>query len=74
MHQGGWMFMGWTWIFWLLVIVALAMLAVALMRGFSRSDGGSRRQESPEEILKRRYANGEIEREEYQRRLEDLRR
>lgn len=68
------MFMGWMWIFWILVIVALAMLAVALLRGFSRSDGGGRRRESPEEILKRRYASGEIEREEYQRRLEDLRR
>ena len=30
--------------------------------------------ETPEQILKRRYARGEIEREEYQRRLEDLRR
>ena len=30
--------------------------------------------DTPEQILKRRYAKGEIERDEYQRRLEDLRR
>ena len=32
------------------------------------------RDESPEEILKRRYARGEISREEYERMLEEVRR
>lgn len=42
---------------------------------FKTQGGSSRRdEETPEEILKRRYARGEIEREDYQRRLEDLRR
>ena len=33
-----------------------------------------KRQDSPEQILKRRYAAGEIDKEEYDRRLSDLRR
>jgi uncharacterized membrane protein len=37
--------------------------------GFSRRDD-----ETPEQILKRRYAKGEIDSEEYQHRLADLRR
>jgi uncharacterized membrane protein len=32
-----------------------------------------REAESPELILKRRYAHGEIDRDEYERRLSDLR-
>jgi hypothetical protein len=41
----------------------------------ARAAGGppGRMDETPEQILKRRYARGEIERE-YQRRLDDLRR
>jgi len=66
--------MGWWMVLWwmagIVVLVLLVRLVVAgSARGFSpRSD------ETPEQILKRRYAKGEIEREEYQRRLEDLRR
>jgi putative membrane protein len=59
------------WLWWLLPILIVAGLFWVLAR--TRRNGGSER-ESPEEILKRRYASGEIDREEYKRRLEDLRR
>jgi putative membrane protein len=65
--------MGWWMVLWwvagLVVLVLLVRLVAGTAGGFSpRSD------ETPEQILKRRYAKGEIEREEYQQRLEDLRR
>lgn len=37
------------------------------------SPGNGRGEESPETILKRRYARGEVDREDYERRLTDLR-
>ena len=67
--DGGWR-MGIMWIWWLLAVVLVVGSVWLLAR--AGSGRGSRR-ESPEETLKRRYANGEIDREEYERRLADLR-
>jgi len=79
---GGWfMFVGFV-----AMIVAVVFLIVYLIRQTSQPAGvgihGTQRyaqsqvappvQESPREILKRRYASGEIEREDYLQRLEDL--
>lgn len=64
--------MGWMGIWW---IVGLAVL-VLLIWGVARAAGPSasvRGDESPETILKRRYAGGQVDREEYERRLNDLR-
>jgi putative membrane protein len=63
----GWM-MGLWWLFWILAIGAVVW-ALARSTG-SRSTG---REESPEVILKRRYARGEMSREEYDQRLTDQR-
>ena len=65
----GWTMVGWSLI-WLLVIVAVVWVAVRTIGGGS----GSLRDDSPEAILNRRYARGEIDREEYDRRLSDVRR
>lgn len=72
MHWGfgggmGWM-MVWWWIFWILVIAAVVWFV-------ARSVGGrtTAQEDSPETILKRRYARGEMSRDEYEQRLNDLR-
>jgi putative membrane protein len=71
-----WPYMGsmglWMVFWWILGIVVL----VVIVRLVAGAGGGfpSRSEETPEQILKRRYAKGEIDREEYQRRLDDLRR
>ena len=66
--------MEWTMIFLPLislgVIVVVVWVAVRAMGG----GGGAVRDDSPQAILKRRYARGEIDREEYDRRLSDVRR
>jgi putative membrane protein len=63
--------MGWMWFFWGFVILLLVLL-------FQRATGSPRTpsemQPSAEEILKRRYARGEIGKEEYESKLEGLRR
>jgi putative membrane protein len=58
---------GFMWIFWILVIVAI----IALFRGVSGS-GTSASSESPMEILRKRYANGEITDEEFEHRRKEL--
>lgn len=67
--------MGGMWILWIVVIVlvvgAVWMFSRGVARGTARRDPHG---ETPEEILKRRYASGEIDRTEYERRLVDLRR
>ena len=65
--SGNW-HMGMMW-FWLLPVIAIAVAAVWLIvRSASRAPSST-----PEQILKRRYASGDIDREEYERRLAELR-
>lgn len=75
MHDWGW---GWggMWlgpIFMLLVLAGLVAGIVALVRAFAgdrpASDPGRR---NAREILDERYARGEIDREEYLRRRDDM--
>jgi putative membrane protein len=64
--MGWWMPLGW---------VAGIVVLVLLVRMTAGTGGFAPRSDvTPEQILKQRYARGEIEREEYQRRLDDLRR
>lgn len=65
--------MGWMTILWILgagVVAVIAAIAWALGKA-ARDPGGA--SNSPEAIIKRRYAEGEIDRENYQRMLVALR-
>lgn len=66
----GW-HMGWMGLWWVVGIALVVLLAWVLLRAGGVGRTGER--ESPEQILKRRYARGEIDRETYQRMLADLR-
>lgn len=65
-QMGGWMVLWWG--FGLVVLVLLVWLIAKAVGGTSTRD------DTPEQILKRRYARGEIDHDEYRRRLEDVRR
>jgi putative membrane protein len=65
--------MGWWMTLWSVAGIVLLVFLVRMVAG-SLGNPAPRGDEAPEQILKRRYARGEIEREEYQRRLDDLRR
>ena len=69
--MGWWMLFGSVWfvLFWGLIIWAVASL-VSRLGGGQASQGS--REESPLDIAKRRYARGEISKEEYDRLRADL--
>lgn len=73
-HNGGWGAMGFGMIgmslFWILLIVAI----VALVRGTwgSETFAGRRQEKTALDILKERYARGEIEKEEFEQKKRDL--
>ena len=60
---------GFMWVFWILIIVGLFFVFQRMAKGNS---GGSSSNETPMEILKKRYARGEIDEEEFERRRKEL--
>lgn len=74
-HDGG-MFVGMHWAWWSFWILTLLVLVWAFWRMFSdrsATDRQVRREEAAEEQLRGRFARGEIDEEEFARRLEVLR-
>jgi putative membrane protein len=72
MHYWYWSYGGhmiWMTISWLVGIGLFSTLIWLLLSAFNRGPESSG---SPEEILRRRYAAGEIDTEEYKRRLDEL--
>jgi putative membrane protein len=73
-YGGGWG----SWMMFFLAtvfVVALVVGVIFLVRAATQSQAPRRSSPegpSPKDILKRRYAAGEIDREEYQQRLHDL--
>lgn len=72
-HDGH--FMGQHWAAWLLWILLAALLVVILWRllaGGGGSRRGGERGEAPEEILRRRFSEGEIDEDGFRRRMRAL--
>ncbi|MFO7767626.1 MAG: SHOCT domain-containing protein [bacterium] len=66
MHHYGLMGMGWgTWIFWIAILAFILIAAIAAGRRASRPYHEGRTALSALEILRERYARGEIGTEEY---------
>jgi putative membrane protein len=67
---------GWMWlilVFWILILGLIIWAVVALVRGLSEPKGsGSSRADSALELLKKRYARGEIDKQEYEEKKKDL--
>jgi len=71
-HDGTmWFGGGFMWLFWILLIVVIAV-AVKLVVGNSPGTTSSGNNESALDILKRRYAEGEIDEAEFERRSRQL--
>jgi len=68
-HWGwGWQGMGFGWVFPFILLIVLIVVVVLLVRGsgYGRSQDGGGHRETAREILDRRYASGELTREQYE--------
>ncbi len=65
-----WMYGGFMWVFWILMLAGLIFLIWWIVRqSQSRS---SSREEDALDILKKRYAKGEIDLEEFEQKKRDI--
>jgi putative membrane protein len=64
MGSGMWIF---GLIFWILILIGLVLLIKYLWEG-----RGARKEESALEILKKKYARGEISKEEFEEKKKDM--
>lgn len=71
MHDYGWSHMGGMWFFWILLLALIGLGIWWAVTSTGRKPPAV--PETPEETLKRRYAEGEVDREEYEKRLKNLR-
>jgi putative membrane protein len=67
-HGTGMMGGGFMWLFWILIV----FVAVLLIKAASGNSSSNEQRETPLEILEKRYARGEIDEEEFQRRKKEL--
>lgn len=65
---GGWFMM----IFWIAVIVGIVFLVKWLVQQGRTSGQASQKEETPLDVLKKRYARGEIDKEEFEQKKRDL--
>jgi len=75
MHDG-YMFgmgMGWLWLIGLIALVAIVWVVFRTTSSSRPGDGGAPRARSPEDVLRDRFARGEIDEQEFRSRLAALR-
>ena len=71
--DGSWMGHGiGMWLFWIILIIVVVLLLRVVTGNGGSSGSSSNHQQSPLEILKARYARGEIDEEEFSRRKKEL--
>ncbi len=73
-HMGGWPMMGggmWCAIFWIVAAVVVVLILFALKYFMSKGPAG-KPEKSSLEILKERYARGEISKAEFEEMKKDL--
>lgn len=73
-NEMGWLGMGVGMLIWGVVLVVVVWLIVRGLMALERREPSRDRGDSAEELLRRRFASGEIDSEEYESRLAALRR
>jgi len=75
MQNGGgsmWFGGGFMWIFWVIIIIAIVWAVKSMTKTSSTQSDDLKDTDSPLEILNKRYAQGEIDKEEFENKKKDL--
>ncbi len=70
MGGSGWM--GGGWLGMVVFLVLIILVVTALVKWLSDRNPGSGSEETPLQVLKKRYARGEIDEKEFERKKRDL--
>lgn len=68
----GWGGMWIIWIIWLVIVASIIWIVISLVSRSKRGDENLRSTESPMDILKKRYAKGEISKEQFEGMKKDI--
>jgi len=60
---------GYMWLFWIIVLIVVVLLIKWIIDSTSQKN---KNKETPLEILKKRYAKGEIDKEEFEQKKKDI--
>jgi putative membrane protein len=75
-HMGGWRHMMWFGyaggLMWIVLLVLIAVVVYLILKSSKSSMPQDNYKETPLEILKKRYANGEISRDEFEKMKRDI--
>ncbi len=71
-EHGFWGFMGLGWIFWVIILAVIIWAVVKIVNTSKNNQQRTSSQETPLEILKKRYASGEISKEQFEQMKKDL--
>ena len=69
-HDMGWGGMWFGWILWPAVLVIVIWIGVSIIKNLGKSN--STQTETPLDILKKRYAKGEISKDEFEQMKKDI--
>ncbi len=71
-HNMFWGGMWFNWLFWIIIIALIAWLVLSKVNRSQKISGSGSSKESPLDILKNKYAKGEINKEEYNEKKKNL--
>lgn len=64
--------MWFSWIFWIVIVVIISWLIFSVSNRSKGTAGESQPKDTPLDILKKRYAKGEIDKNEFEEKKRDL--
>lgn len=71
-HDMGWGGMWFGWLFWIIILIVVIWIVVRFAGGGQSRQLPPASHETPLDILKKRYAKGEINKEQYEQMKKDL--
>lgn len=71
-HDMGWGGMWFGWLFWIIILIVIVWAVVRFTGGGQSRQLPPASYETPLDILKKRYAKGEINKEQYEQMKKDL--